>query len=302
MLNKFLKEWYTLSKSQRRGTVVLFILFLAAIMFKMFYSFETDNQAVYFANIHIQNTDDKAINKFDKSNFHKDSLFFFDPNTVTEYEMQVLGFSEKLIKNIINYRQAGGKFYNAESLKKLYTMNDSVYNIIVPYVLINKDFTDKSAGRGLVKDEQKDTSATKKFLSQNFQQKIIGIELNSADSIQLDKLKGVGKVLSARIIKYRNRLGGYYSVEQLKEVYGITDSSYKYIITKNKITVDTQLIRKINISTADFKTLIRHPYFNYNKDVIIKILKSQKQGLSKEKLLGIVGEEQWKKLRYYIEF
>lgn len=92
--------------------------------------------------------------------------------------------------------------------------------------------------------------------------KHIVLELNSADSTDLLSLYGIGKVFSRRIIKYRSLLGGYYTPEQLLEVYGM-DSS-RYLGFHNKIRVDTNLIRKINLTTVEFKELLRHPYVSYD--------------------------------------
>ncbi|MEA1878088.1 MAG: helix-hairpin-helix domain-containing protein [Bacteroidota bacterium] len=90
----------------------------------------------------------------------------------------------------------------------------------------------------------------------------IALELNSADSIDLLSLYGIGKVFSRRILKYRSLLGGYYSPEQLLEVYGM--DSNRYLGFHNKIRVDTNLIRKINLTTVEFRELLRHPYVQYD--------------------------------------
>jgi len=92
--------------------------------------------------------------------------------------------------------------------------------------------------------------------------KQFALELNSADSIDLLALYGIGKAFSRRIIKYRNLLGGYYTSEQLLEVYGM--DSIRYLGFHNKIWVDTNLIKKINLTTVQFRDLLRHPYVQYD--------------------------------------
>jgi competence ComEA-like helix-hairpin-helix protein len=84
------------------------------------------------------------------------------------------------------------------------------------------------------------------------------IEINSADSATLDKLKGIGPKFAQRIIKYRNLLGGFYCKEQLFEVYGM-DSARLLPIWSN-ISIDTGLINKLNINKASFGDLLKHPY------------------------------------------
>ena len=89
------------------------------------------------------------------------------------------------------------------------------------------------------------------------------IEINSCDSTELLSLRGIGTVLSGRIIRFRNLLGGYASKEQLQEVYGLTPETFDMI--KDRIIVDTTLIDKINVNTADFRRFSRLPYFERNE-------------------------------------
>ena len=290
MWERFFKDWYALNKSQRRGTLALIVLLLCSIFLKIFYSPSTDSNTVYFANIIVDNsthtdTSSEHLTKLKR----KDSLFFFNPNIVSAEELRMLGLPEKIIHNITKYREAGGVFYTKESLKKMYSMTDSMYQKIEPYILINNSFQSKNTSI---------FSQSKFNYSPNKQ--VLTIELNTADSNALEKLKGIGKVLAARIIKYRTRLGGFYCVDQLKEVYGIKDSLYTLIVRENKLLVDTTLIQKINIHQADFKTMIRHPYFT--KDIVIKILEMQrkKESFNENTLQKIMTPDEWNKLKYYI--
>lgn len=95
------------------------------------------------------------------------------------------------------------------------------------------------------------------------------IEINSSDSATLVKLPGIGPVLSARIIKYRNFLGGYARIDQLKEVYGLPEETFEAI--KGRVVADTLLIRKININSAEYKEISRIPYLEkYDVSAILK--------------------------------
>jgi DNA uptake protein ComE-like DNA-binding protein len=95
------------------------------------------------------------------------------------------------------------------------------------------------------------------------------IEINSSDSAALVRLPGIGPVLSARIIRYRNLLGGYARIEQLKEVYGLPEETFEII--KGRVVADTLLIRKTNINTAEYKEISRIPYLE--KYEVTSILK-----------------------------
>lgn len=85
------------------------------------------------------------------------------------------------------------------------------------------------------------------------------IELNGADTTSLKSIYGIGSIFASRIVDYRNRLKGYHSTSQLKEIKGITEEVYEKI--KVNIWVDTLAIQKIKINFATRKQLEQHPYF-----------------------------------------
>lgn len=89
------------------------------------------------------------------------------------------------------------------------------------------------------------------------------IELNSADSLDLVRLKGIGPVLSARIIKYREALGGFYDTDQLKEVYGIDSVTFRMILPH--LSVDPSSLKKLPLNAASFRELLHHPYLDYEE-------------------------------------
>ena len=91
-------------------------------------------------------------------------------------------------------------------------------------------------------------------------QKLV-VELNSADTLTLQLLKGIGPTYARRIVRYRDRLGGFTNIEQLLEVYGFTPELLEYI--SPSLTLDTTDIRRIEINTIELKQLIKHPYIEY---------------------------------------
>jgi DNA uptake protein ComE-like DNA-binding protein len=82
-------------------------------------------------------------------------------------------------------------------------------------------------------------------------------------------LPGIGTVLAKRIVKYRDLLGGFYTVDQLKEVYGLSEQTA--LIIEDKLTVDITRIKKLNLNFADEYELSRHPYLK--KNLASKIVK-----------------------------
>lgn len=129
------------------------------------------------------------------------------------------------------------------------------------------------------------------------------VELNQADSLTLQKVPGIGPVFSRRIIKYRDLLGGFYTVHQLAEVYGI--DADKYAALEPWFTVDTALIRPLVVNQADYRTLIRHPYLNKQQTKILLHLierKGKLQGWEELRLLDEFPPGEIERLRYYLSF
>jgi DNA uptake protein ComE-like DNA-binding protein len=129
------------------------------------------------------------------------------------------------------------------------------------------------------------------------------IELNSADSALLETLPGIGPVLSVRIIKYRNLLGGFVAVDQLQEVYGISPETYNAI--KTRVTVDTALVRRVQVNSAEFRDLWRVPYLKrYDIHAIIKYRDFKGNIGNLEELVSnkIVADSTARKVRPYLRF
>lgn len=162
--------------------------------------------------------------------------FPFDPNTVTQEELERLGLSAKQAAAIISYREHGGKFYSKEDFKKMYTVSDSVYKRLEPFI------------------------------------RVAALDLNKADSAELDALPGIGPYYASQILAYRRKLGGYSSVGQLMEVKGMKPETYERI--KGCVWVDTLHWRPLNLWKMSEDSLERHPYIGTYAAKEIKRFKS----------------------------
>ncbi|RBQ08844.1 ComEA family DNA-binding protein [Pedobacter miscanthi] len=218
-------------------------------------------------------------------------LFNFDPNTLDASGWQALGLSPKQANAIINYTGKGGKFYKPEDLQKMYTISPEVYKRILPYVKI----------------ADQDLNTSKKYLP--FEKKeyakkaAVIVDINQADSAQLDEIKGIGGAFASRIIKYRERLGGFYKKEQLMEVYGL--DSVKYAGIKDQVSISNVPLKTININTAVFNDLKRNPYLSYKQ--INAIINYRKQhgnysGIADLKKVVILNQQVIDKITPYISF
>jgi len=129
------------------------------------------------------------------------------------------------------------------------------------------------------------------------------VELNTSDSASLEVLPGIGPVLSVRIIKFRKLLGGFASVDQLREVYGLSEEVFNII--SSRVYVDTSAVKKININKAGYKDIRRLPYFdNYEVNVILKYrkLKGSISCIGEMVDNKLITPEKAKKVRPYLEF
>ena len=293
MIN-YISKYFTLNRRERNGVIAVSTLLLVLLVVKYFiiYKYNPTTSSVNVvaldeiaANLAEQNKTSESNNYATTSIITESKLINFDPNLITYEEAVALGFPEKTAHILINYRNKGGKFYNAESLKKLYGVNDALYEKLAPYVSI-----ENNKSKNDFKTENKIAS------KQN-----ITLEINSADSLQWMQLKGIKAGRARMILKYKNMLGGFYSIEQLKEVYTFNDSLYNSI--KANLTVNPSLIQKLKVNTIDFKTMVHHPYIKYDgTKCIFALKKSKKITVDDLKNSSCFSREQLEKVLIYLDF
>ncbi len=205
--------------------------------------------------------------------------FYFDPNTSTQSELSKLGLNKFQIRNILNYRSKGGEFRQAEDISKIYGMDSAAFKKLKPWVKI----------------ENKGPAFKKKLTS-------IKIELNSADSTDLIKLKGIGPYFANRIVKYRDYLGGFYSKKQLCEVYNLPFETYCEI--EPNIWIDTMLVQKISLNFSDAYELSKHPYISKELAHNIITCRNKNGAFSSCAEIvknGLVNEDDYKRISPYLK-
>ncbi len=295
-IRSFLFNFFHFNKQERNGVFVLCILITVMIFVRLLLPyFLNDNNTVQLITINAgpsTNPIEKGKEEdHQKRNYHKISgeRFVFNPNTITEADAQKLGFSKKLSATLINFRNNGGKFFKPEDLKKLYGLSPKLYEDIENYILIP------------AKEYKKDSVfATRTYEKKTYTKELV--EINSADSLSIVFLKGIGPGFTKRIIKYRTLLGGFHSVNQLKEVYGMTDSVF--VLLSSQIKLDAGGITKIPINAIDFNSLRKHPYFNFQLAQAIINFRNKHGKLTEEdiKALGVFSEEKLKLILPYLSY
>lgn len=178
--------------------------------------------------------------------------FPFDPNSATIEEWKKLGIREKTALTIQKYISKGGHFYKPEDLKKIWGIREADAVRLIPYVQI------RSAEN---RYQRKDSFISRKtFL---YPPKILSsVEINSADTAAFISLPGIGAAFARRICNFRQRLGGFYSVNQVAETFGLPDSTFQKI--KTRLVLNNISITKLNINTQTIEQLKMHPYIRFN--------------------------------------
>lgn len=243
MLKQFINNYFGFNRQQRNGLLILCTICFVLLLIRLNLNHFVGDSKITLSRLpDLVKTDSSTVDSSGTSVTLKKSLFAFNPNTADKTTLVSLGLPEKTAQTLIKFRSKGFVFKKKEDLKKVYGISDDLYQRLAPYVHI-------------VTEKQTETPAIPSLKKQEL------LELNTADSVSLIALKGIGPSFAKRILKYRSVLGGYHHIEQLREVYGMNDETFTQLTSQTKI--DPSLISKIRINEDDFKIINRHPYISY---------------------------------------
>jgi competence protein ComEA len=276
------------SKKSRRAILIFLLLFLVVVFIPRAFFLLSPVEKFQFSQTdfekkEFQNAQFKEYSK--KSSFDKKKSKFsvppskFDPNQYAASDWMRLGLSEKQTAILLKFGKRG--FYSDEDLKQVFVISDSFFALIKDSLVYppRKEFATK-------------ITETKK---------VTILELNTASEEQLLSLKGVGAFFAKQIIKKRGELGGYISVDQLKEVWKMDEE--KFEIIKPQVSVDKSLIQGIQINLVTAEELKAHPYISWNvANSLIKIRNQHGNFKSPEDLRKsvLVDDILFEKIKPYI--
>ena len=261
-----LRKWFSFSKGERVAIIsilaVLLVLVLACLFRPTRKSLSDDSLHNLDSLLALrqaameQQQQQQAVKTQEVAELHP---FPFNPNTLTEEEWLQMGLTDRQVRNIMNYKAKGGKFYSKKDLGKLYTISEEEFAQLEPFIVlpeVQRTTSYKSASKK--KEEQKGEK------SKPAEKKPIPIvDINTVDSTILVELPQIGGYMASRIIEFREKRGGFVNLEQLRDVKGMDETRYATIQPYIRIgEVETQ---KIDVNRADFKTLVHHPYLNYEQ-------------------------------------
>ena len=304
-MKNWLNNYFVFTKREYNGLLALLTLLLAATVFPFIHAkYESDkenitiNEQAILQKLSLINEEKEYSSghyfaaKKDRIGIgNRYQLFDFDPNRIGIVQWQKLGLSTKQASAIINYVHKGGRFYKAEDLQKMYTITVQKYQELLPFVKFEEQL--RSQHQQIFHQNRLAVSKRESLI----------IELNNADTLALDKIRGIGAAFARRIFNYRERLGGFYRKEQLMEVYGL--DSLKFEEIRDQIRIDESYLKKIDINSATFDELKRHPYLKYkhiNAIIQYRTQHGKFNNIADLKKVAILTAENIEQLAPYLTF
>lgn len=225
-------------------------------------------------------------------------LFPFDPNVISADQWKELGLPPFLAERIVKYRNAGGKFRKKEDLQRIYGLRPETYERLMPYI----QFDNVPATASLPENSANTSTKPESLPEKPKPSAIAQFDLNKADTTQLVKIRGIGSKLASRIIKFRDNLGGFYTENQLREVFGldsaVIDETLKYAYLRSP------MLRKIKINEVTAEQF-RHPYLKPYIAKSIIAYRQQHGNFSSAKDLAnikLLDAKTLEKITPYLEF
>ena len=312
------KDFFYFSRGQRTGIIVLVVLIALALIanYTLPYFFpvtEKDGtaflkEAERFKKSLISRDSLRQVNwqhkyeerqrqyeeKYKQNSFYSSSksfdkkatytLFTFDPNTIDSAAFVRLGLKPFIASNILKYRKRGGLYRTSDDFARVYGISPDKFHELEPYIKIAE------------LKPVKNVTATEKRPD-------VIVDLNSADTTLLMQVKGIGRGYAKGIVRFRQRTGGFISVDQLSEIYGMRPENLEKI--RSYCKVNTDLVQKIKVNTASVERMKSHPYFNFYQSKAVYELRRKKgklKDISDLKVLSEFTPEALSKLKPYLSF
>ncbi len=268
-------KFFQLTRNERLGLIGVLVIFLVIILFKYFDAQVTleykpssvEHTKEELPSIRHANDGSKENIRFDEMRkvIHIAPFEKFNPNRVDAEYWKKIGFENKLAIRLQKYIQSGTGIKERGDLTKVYGMKKEWFELLKDSIILEKLY----------------------------------IDINTASAESFEAIHGIGEKISHRIIKFRNSLGGFYSVQQLKKVYGI-DSN---IIAQNDEVFHVNTVHnKINVNISGLKKLVEHPYINVQQGEEIIKIRSVYGKIDSIALKDIFTLKEWREVKYYLKW
>lgn len=301
-MNKRKRIYFVMTAEQWLGVVVLVVLVVGILMVVKRFQPPKEDETVWVNDSTKSQFADyqEKQDSIRKAQWRKQRdtiavrMQVFDPNTADSSTLVHLGFKPWQAKNMIKYRAAGGKYRKPEDLKKLYGMTDSMFQALTPYIYIAREEVDSVAVDSLRKDslprwkeENKDTI----------------LNLRTADTVELKMIHGIGSYRARQIVRYREQLGGFVSVEQVLEAKGMENVDADSLLAH--FWIDSVKIEAMNVNSVGVQRLSRHPYLRFEQAQAIYELRRKKirlDSIQQLQQIECISAETLEKIAPYLNF
>lgn len=302
------KDFFYYARSERRAVyvlVVLIALLLAIIIVlperrgRMYPdSSSTDSMELirFLAGIRILEHEPRTRERSSERQKLVAHLKEFDPNTADSIELSSLGLPVYVVRNVLKYREKGGRFFTPESFSKIYGLEKGQFDALKPYIRIPQ-VVEPSVAPPVVA-ETMDSLQENVVRSFKYPEGTL-VDVGVADTTELKKIPGIGSGIAKMVVAYRRRLGGFYHISQLEELDYITPELMKWF------KLEGGEIQKISINKASLDRLRAHPYINfYQAKVIIEYRRRRGniKSLSQLSLYEEFTEKDLERLSHYFTF
>lgn len=317
-MKTFIKTYCWFTRKERTGIFVLLLLIIISFLFPLLYSYMISSKKSNYASFQKEitqltiaqykdSTDKFSPQDFSNNNYYspypqsieknkydgafKGEPFYFDPNTLPVAGWRKLGIRDKTIQTIQNYLSKGGKFYHPADIGKIWGLHQQEAERLMPYVSISQQTA--------FSYKQTQNSSSPISREQKYHQVLV--DINTADTSAFIALPGIGSKLANRIVTFRNKLGGFYSIAQVAETFGLPDSVFQRI--KGRLTMSNDAVKQWSINTATLDELKIHPYIRYalaNAIVQYRMQHGNFSSLEDLKKIMMVNDDLYKKLKPYL--
>lgn len=296
----FIRDYFTLTSRERKGALMLVIVICIQLLILIWMNYiktpdshllEKYKTTIVQFERETQNEKSKNLSSAGMIPAEKNSpeipdkiLTPFNPNTIRDDEWIAMGLTAKQTHVIRNYLNKGGVFRRKEDLLKIYGLDQSLVEKLTPFIVLKDTGTSPPFKESYHKVVKKEPSK---------------INLNSADTVQLLELPLVGPGRARMIYKYREALGGFYSINQLMEVFTIDSTTFDQIAPH--VLIDTAAMRKININSDQLK----HPYISKQLETVLKAYRKQHGNftqIAELKRISLITDQLLSKLVPYVAF
>jgi competence protein ComEA len=282
------------SKRNRRAVYVIlafsiFIMFTPRLLtvFSKETTYELTQSELVFYKKQFQSNYKPHFKKKTKNNRFSAPKGKFDPNLYTSRDWMLLGLSEKQANAVVKFCKRGIR--SATDLEKIFVMPKELYTLVKDSVEI------ASLPKSTFQQEKHNADFKRK---ENIHKLV---ELNESSQEELETVPGIGPFFAKQIIKYRGQLGGFYSKQQLLEVWKMDEEKYQKI--QKYLFVDPQKVLKMNINLTSVEQFNSHPYLNWNQANSIVKMREQKRGfkqIDEIKQSVLISKELFEKIKPYL--